>query len=282
MSRQVVDSGDTIDGFVLIAGHHRLEACRSLGLVEIEASVVEMTELDRQLWEIDENLCRVDLTELERAEHLARRKDVYEARHPETRHGVAGAVAKHGTGADDNLSFAADTASKTGIGEREIQRAVRRATKIASDVKKRIADTEIADSGVELDALASMEAAPPSTGRMDQPWSCAGLVRDAMLTAAGEKQSAEIKGHALPAGGVCARARAIASAASWGVAVGGNRSPRHATIARRSIRSAGPRASSAGGMIAETDTSSAASKSRLRTGCNMQGGFLIAASRLMC
>ena len=128
MSRQVVDSGDTIDGFVLIAGHHRLEACRSLGLVEIEASVVEMTELDRQLWEIDENLCRVDLTELERAEHLARRKDVYEARHPETRHGVAGAVAKHGTGADDNLSFAADTASKTGIGEREIQRAVRRAT----------------------------------------------------------------------------------------------------------------------------------------------------------
>ena len=35
-----------------------------------------MTDLDRQLWEIDENLCRADLTDLERAEHTAKRARV--------------------------------------------------------------------------------------------------------------------------------------------------------------------------------------------------------------
>jgi hypothetical protein len=32
-----------------------------------------MDELTRELWEIDANLCRVELTELERGEHLAAR-----------------------------------------------------------------------------------------------------------------------------------------------------------------------------------------------------------------
>jgi len=64
------------------------------------------------------------------ARFLARRKELYEIKHPETRHGTAGAEAKH-RGADDNLSFAADTAAKTGESERTVQRKVRRAEKIA-------------------------------------------------------------------------------------------------------------------------------------------------------
>lgn len=56
----------------------------------------------------------------EKATCTARRKEAYEALHPETRHGVAGAVAKHG-GADAksaSASFADDQASKTGQAKR--------------------------------------------------------------------------------------------------------------------------------------------------------------------
>jgi ParB-like chromosome segregation protein Spo0J len=112
----------------LVAGWHRLEACRLLGWTEIPAVVMdvspavaelvaaeentfrrELTGLERaeylaqrkaryealvtELAEIDENLIRNDLTILERAEHLARRKEIHEQLHPETKRGTIGAIA---------------------------------------------------------------------------------------------------------------------------------------------------------------------------------------------
>jgi len=64
--------------FDLVAGHHRLEACRRLGWTDIEVVNVSMDGDERALWEIDENLCRAELTELERGEHLLKRKEIYE------------------------------------------------------------------------------------------------------------------------------------------------------------------------------------------------------------
>jgi uncharacterized ParB-like nuclease family protein len=73
------------EGYGLVAGRHRLQACIELGMTEIEAREESGTELDARLWEIDENLCRAELTELERGEHLAARKAIYQELHPETR-----------------------------------------------------------------------------------------------------------------------------------------------------------------------------------------------------
>jgi hypothetical protein len=148
----------------LISGFHRIEAAKLLGWQKIPCLVVKMDELTRQLWEIDENLCRAELTELERGEHLATRKQIYERLHPETRQHVSGAVAANavmGRGtAKDNLSaasFTADTASKTGLDERTIRRSIHRAEHIAPEVRDTIRDMpEIAAKGVELDALAKM------------------------------------------------------------------------------------------------------------------------------
>jgi uncharacterized ParB-like nuclease family protein len=58
------------EGYALVAGAHRLQACIELGMEEIPVQEEEGSELDARLWEIDENLCRSELTELERGEHL--------------------------------------------------------------------------------------------------------------------------------------------------------------------------------------------------------------------
>jgi hypothetical protein len=59
------------DGYILIAGRHRLEACKKLGREHIPASIVTMTSDEARLWEIAENLHRSDLTKLERDEQLS-------------------------------------------------------------------------------------------------------------------------------------------------------------------------------------------------------------------
>lgn len=51
--------------YPLVAGGNRLEACRSLGYVEIAAEI-ETDRLTAQLWEIAENLHRADLTVAQR------------------------------------------------------------------------------------------------------------------------------------------------------------------------------------------------------------------------
>ena len=57
--------------YLLIAGNHRLEACKKLGREYIPASVVSMTNDDARLWEIAENLHRAELTKLERDDNIA-------------------------------------------------------------------------------------------------------------------------------------------------------------------------------------------------------------------
>ncbi|ELP6122761.1 ParB N-terminal domain-containing protein [Vibrio vulnificus] len=61
-------------GKVLIAGAHRVEACRLLGHREIEARIA-LTDDDARLIEIDENLIRHALKPAERKEHALKRID---------------------------------------------------------------------------------------------------------------------------------------------------------------------------------------------------------------
>lgn len=74
----------------LVAGLHRLRACQALGWSTIPARILPLSAVDAELAEIDENLCRAELTVLERAEHLSRRKVLYEARHPDAKVGAKG------------------------------------------------------------------------------------------------------------------------------------------------------------------------------------------------
>jgi ParB-like chromosome segregation protein Spo0J len=145
----------------LIAGLHRLEACRRLGWTNIPAIGVECTQLEAELLELDENLCRAELSPAERAKCTARRKALYEQQHPETvpvtQRGGPGR-GKSGRQVGDGFSdrFTADTAAKTGQSERAIQRAAERGEKIAPDVMAEVTGSQ-SDKGVVLDLLKKLD-----------------------------------------------------------------------------------------------------------------------------
>ncbi|MBF0585261.1 MAG: ParB N-terminal domain-containing protein [Magnetococcales bacterium] len=162
------ETDQTEPHYTLIAGLHRLEAYKMLGKTEIPAIVITATMAEQRLMEIDENLERAELTHLERAEHLSERKRLYEEIHPETRHGgTPGAVgiACGGKASKDVKntflppSFSKATAQRLNCSESTIQKAVHRATHISPETKEIIRDMPaIANSTIELDALASMTA----------------------------------------------------------------------------------------------------------------------------
>lgn len=111
----------------LMAGAHRLAAARKLGWQVIPAKVWVCSDDWARMMEIDDNLAGAELTALDTAVFLARRKEVYERMHPETRAATGAAlVAKRWDTADtmSAVSFAAATAEKFGLTERHVRRLV--------------------------------------------------------------------------------------------------------------------------------------------------------------
>lgn len=99
---------------------------------------------------------------------------LYEVLHPETRAGVAGANSKHGR-ANDNLSFASDTASKTGVATKTVEREAARGAAISEDFFADIKGTSL-DKGVELDAMARLpQATPRKRASGKSPKTCTAL-----------------------------------------------------------------------------------------------------------
>lgn len=136
----------------LVAGRHRLEAFKAIGHKNIPASIITLGEMEQRIAAIDENLIRKVLTKLEEAKQLSERKKIYETLFPQTRRGVAGALAKHGS-ATDKMSFAADTASKTGQTERNVNRKINVYERIHPEARDLIEDSAIANSFSEMTRL---------------------------------------------------------------------------------------------------------------------------------
>lgn len=68
----------------LIAGLHRTGAFKKLGIEKIPAIFKEYETIDAELAEIDENLVRFELTDMERSIQYKRRKEIYEYKFPQT------------------------------------------------------------------------------------------------------------------------------------------------------------------------------------------------------
>ena len=134
----------------LVSGAHRLAAARRIGWQTIPCCTIDSDDDGAALVEIDENLARVELSPAERAMHVAKRKEIYERQHPETKHGAVGRGGKR----DPNVRpFSFDTAAKTGRSRSAVAVDATRAKHIPQ-IGECIGTS--LDQGDELDALAKL------------------------------------------------------------------------------------------------------------------------------
>lgn len=117
------DGAPIANRYLLVAGAHRLEAVRALGLESVAAEIIDVSDAEARLIEIDENLYRRELSALDRAKFLAEREALYLALHPDTKRGRAGGLARQGQ-QTTSVSFAEDTAERLGLSGRTVQRQV--------------------------------------------------------------------------------------------------------------------------------------------------------------
>jgi ParB family chromosome partitioning protein len=144
-------------GFTLVAGLHRLRAAQALGWETILASVFQGSDLEARLVEIDENLMRRELSELDRAVFLAERRAVWQQIHPHTAKPGRRIRDKSVSNSDAPLEerFSVATARKLGLSARTIDRAIARAD-IAADVRAQLTGHPVAMKGAQLDVLAGL------------------------------------------------------------------------------------------------------------------------------
>jgi len=133
-----------------------VQAFKLLGETRIPAVVLNLSDLEARLAEIDENLIRNEGSVAERALWLKKRKEVYEGLYPETKRGGdrKSEVFQTAPGA---VCFVKDTAEKTGQSERKVFEDLQIAENISSEVMEKVLDTELADRKKDLLMLARME-----------------------------------------------------------------------------------------------------------------------------
>lgn len=152
------------DGYGLIAGEHRLAACKLLGWTEIEVVTHnELNDNQRIIAECDENLLGTNLSATERALFTAKRKAAYEAENPGAKAGVAGG--KAGSRAKGKkitdiqnmpvISFVNDTAAKTGRSKSVVEKEAQRGNNIDQEVLNEVVGSEV-DKVEVLDTLAKL------------------------------------------------------------------------------------------------------------------------------
>jgi hypothetical protein len=152
--------GRPIDAYEIVTGLHRYAAACRLGWQEIDCVVTDDDDLHVELWTIDENLIRAELSPSDRAVATARRKEIYEELHPETRATNDGGPGRAKTrrkvcdDTDDEPAdrFTTNTAKATGQSERKVQLDAERGGKIAADVLATITGSQW-DKGAVLDIL---------------------------------------------------------------------------------------------------------------------------------
>lgn len=136
----------------LVCGMHRLEACRALGWTEVPAFVQSIDGPRAQLAEVDENLCRRELTVLERAEHIALRRKLWEQMHPPPAPEGKKKPKKHEA---PLAMFVDDTARRTGRANAAVREELR-IGELPEDVRAAARETPVSDNKKELLALTRM------------------------------------------------------------------------------------------------------------------------------
>jgi len=135
------------ENYELIAGGRRYAAVKALGFNKVPVTIYkssssEQPNLYEDLAHLDENLARLNLEGMAADDALAKRKQIYEQLHPETKRGGDRKSEKIKGQESSFDSFLVDTAKKTGQSKSAIKEAVRRSEKASNKLRAaREADT---------------------------------------------------------------------------------------------------------------------------------------------
>ncbi len=199
----VVTAPDAAGRHTLIAGLHRLRAVEGLGWPKIEALVHAVVDADHaRLLEIEENLIRHDLNDLDRAIFLAEWKRIYNAM---TGARGRGRPKKEET-SEFPLRFSEAVKERLKLTPRAVDMAVRRAS-ITNPLRRVLIGHPVTENGSVLDLIAKLTVEQQETlaAELTPAWSVA-QVRGRVH---------EMLGRALAAGrGVCEQLVALWKRAS--------------------------------------------------------------------
>ena len=135
----------------LIAGLHRLTACKLLGLENIECHIVNYENSDQsRLAEIDENLIRNELEPLERSELWWERDQILERMGVRAKVGDNQYTTKGGETVSPPIKRTVELAKEVGYSERTFQHGKQIAKGIHPEVKEIIKGSPIANSPTAL------------------------------------------------------------------------------------------------------------------------------------
>jgi hypothetical protein len=156
--------GLNVGNFETVCGRQRIEAARRMGLESILCRVVDLSDTEAEMWEIDENLIRAALSPAEEAIYMDKKLALHEKMNGKAK--AKGAIAANAVmGRDSDASanladaFTKETAKKMGTSVRTVQRIVQRAALNGRADLTRVAGTSL-DRKTELDCLAQL---PPVT-----------------------------------------------------------------------------------------------------------------------
>lgn len=144
-------NGQPADGYEIIVGRHRYEAAVFLKWESIDAFVMEGDVEDAELWEIDENFARAELTEAQKADHHARRRRILLAK------GLVSDKRGRKELSSPGKVYSEEAASALGVSRQSVDKHVWRGNKIEPDVLADVAGSDL-DNGRVLDELARTPA----------------------------------------------------------------------------------------------------------------------------
>ncbi len=121
----------------LVAGAHRLEACKSLGMSDISCIIFDGSDLQKELAEIDENLVRLELDPISIGELAIRRDEILDALGQRAKSGTNVKNSRTGTPGGPVPKTTEDVANEIGISKstlKENKQLARDLTPKAKDV----------------------------------------------------------------------------------------------------------------------------------------------------
>lgn len=130
----------------LLCGHHRLQAVKNLGYVEVDCRRFDLNEHKRLLAEIDENLIHHELNYIEKAEHIVRKEDLL------SRLGLR--ATKRGVSKYTDLQTTEKLAQQIGTSKRMYQR-IKQVAKINEKAKQILKQNNVISNN--LQALIEIE-----------------------------------------------------------------------------------------------------------------------------